>query len=50
MHDRHKVNVLMTVNVKRGVSAAELVEAGNLCLHLLVELTGDALSPWVHGG
>ncbi len=50
MHDRHKVNVLMTINVKRGVSATELAEAGNLCLNLLVELTTDELAPWVHGG
>ena len=50
MHDRHKVYVLMAVNVKRSVNAAELAEEGNLCLNLLVELTGDSLSLRVHGG
>ncbi len=49
MHDRHKVNVLMAVNVKRSVSAAELAEAGNLRLNLLVELVADSPSPRVHG-
>ena len=50
MHDRHKVNVLMAVNVKRSVSATELAEASNLSLNLLVELMADALSARVHGG
>ena len=50
MHDRHKVNVLMAVNMKWSVSTAELAEAGNLRLNLLVELMADALSARVHGG
>ena len=50
MHDWHKVNVLMAVNVKRSVRAAELAEAGNLRLNLLVELMADELSARVHGG
>ena len=49
MHDWHKVNVLMAVNVKRSVSATELAEASNLSLNLLVELMADAPSPRVHG-
>ena len=50
MHDRHKVNVLMAINVKRSISAAELAEASYLRLNLFVELTGDAATPRVHGG
>ena len=50
MHDRHKVNVLMAVNMKRSVRAAEFAEAGNLRLNLFVELPGNAPSPGVHGG
>ena len=48
MHDRHKMNVLMAVNVKRSVSATESAEAGNLSLNLLVELMADAPSPRMH--
>ena len=40
----------MAIKVKGSFSAAELPEAGNLRLNLLVELTGDAPSPRVHRG
>ena len=50
MHDRYQVYVLMAVNVKRSVCAAELPEAGNLRLYLFVELPSNAPSPRVHGG
>ena len=49
MHDRHQVHVLMAIQMKGDVSAAELPEAGNLRLNLFVELTGDAPSPRVYG-
>ena len=50
MHDRHQVHVLMAIKMKGDVSAAELAEAGNLRLNLLVELMADELSARVHGG
>ena len=50
MHDRHTVNVLMAVNMKRSVIAAELAVVGNLSLNLFVELLGNAPSPRVYGG
>ena len=50
MHDRYKVHVLMSVKVQRSVIAAEEPVAGNLCQNLFAELTGDSLSPRMHGG
>ncbi len=50
MHDRHEVHVLMAVQVQWAVFSAELAEAGHLRLDLLMELTGDSLTPRVPDG